>query len=314
MVDRKDPEGDRMIPAKVLFLGTARDCGRRIGASIKIAEKIGAMFEDCKFILYENDSKDNTRKILKQWAKRRPADVHFRYSTGDEKKVSWVNFQNGKPFRPEQISHARNIILEKAMSPEFDSYDYVLVMDFDFVLEPDYGAIRACFDREDWDGVFANGIAPDGRYWDWFALRDVQFPLGTETMGDAWYALKRPYHFLTPEDSWYPVYSAFGGFGIYRREALAGCRYSAVITPEIGALNASLGARGTALHQGIGPEPSLCEHVGLHAVMRSFGRHRLFINPAMIFRYGGGPVERPPLSARLRHTWNCFCGWVERSF
>ncbi len=275
-----------MIPAKVLFLGTARDCGARIGASIKMAEKIGAMFEDCKFILYENDSADNTNKILTKWAKRRPKNVRFLCGTGEEKNAPWVNFQHGKPFRPEQISRARNIILEKAMASEFNAYKYVLVMDFDFVLEPDYKAIRACFDRDDWDGVFANGIAPDGRYWDWFALRDSQFPLGTETMGDAWYPLKRPHHFLTPKDPWYPVYSAFGGFGIYRRAALAGCRYSALITPEIAALNASLGARQTALHQGIGPEPSLCEHVGLHAGMRFFGHGRLFINPAMIFRYG----------------------------
>lgn len=289
MVDREDPEDTRMrmIPAKALFLGTARDCGARIGASIAIAEKIGAMFEDCKFIIYENDSVDDTHKILANWAKRRPADVHFLYGTGEEKNAPWVNFQNGKPFRPEQIARARNIILEKAMSPGFDSYDYVLVMDFDFVLEPDYKGIRSCFHRDDWDGVFANGIDPDGHYWDWFALRDAQFPLGVETMGDAWYALKRPKHFLTPKDPWYPVYSAFGGFAVYRRASLAGCRYSALVTPEVENLNVWLGARETALHQGVGPEPSLCEHVGLHAAMRSFHRHKLFINPAMVFRYGG---------------------------
>jgi len=218
----------------------------------------------------------------------------FRFIVGNERPdvcitypPHWegcVNWQHGNPYRPEVISLARNSVLECALS-SFEN-DYVLMMDMDFVLEPDYDGIAECFTRNDWDAVFANGIDPEGRFWDWFALRDERFPFGVETMGDEWYKLQRPHHFL--KDEWHPVYSAFGGFGIYRREALDGCRYSATLTPSVRALNESLGHRGPyTTHQGVGPDPSICEHVGLHADMISRGRNRLFINPRMVFRYGG---------------------------
>ena len=267
-----------MIDTRVAICGVARDCADRLPYSLRIMEKIAGMFESAKFVFAEDTSIDNTLGILFEFSKDKQATL----SNGDTRSERWINWQGGTPYRPEQIARARNIVLGNIPK----DVDYVLMMDMDFVLEPDYDGIAECFTRDDWDAVFANGIAPDGCYWDWFALRDKTFPFGVETMGDAWYPLKRPHHFLT--DEWHPVYSAFGGFGIYRREALEGCRYSAMVTPAVRALNTSLGFTGAyQTHQGVGPEPSLCEHVGLHADMIARGHGRLYINPRMVFRYSG---------------------------
>lgn len=257
---------------KIILCGVARDCADRLPYSLKILEKIGAMFEECTFILHENDSIDGTRSVLTEFV-RKHANVDFSFRVQSETKEQWTNYQNGKPYRPEQIARARNIVLEKAMSHAYDRFTHVAWMDLDFVLEPDYDGIAELFTREDWDGVFANGVAPNGCYWDWFALRDRSYPQGVETLGDAWYALKRPHHFIGEE--WWPVKSAFGGFAVYKRESLRGSMYSSVV-------------RHThAMHQGVGPLSSRCEHVGLHEMMASDGHGRFFINPRMIFRYSG---------------------------
>lgn len=263
------------IDGRVVFCGVARDCARTITQALFIADKITWMFRERSFLFYENDSMDDTRAKLSDFCARRNA-LLLPVRRGQE----WVNYQDGKPYRPEQIAYARNVVMETADKIEAD---YMIWMDMDFFREPDYDGIRSCFERDDWDGVFANGVDPEGRFWDWFALRDDRFPFGTETMGDEWYKLKRPHHFLGTE--WHPVYSAFGGMAIYRKPSINGCRYSASVTLPVVELNRRLGSTGWTTHQGVGPLPSMCEHVGLHAEMIARGKSRLFINPAMIFRY-----------------------------
>ena len=39
--------------------------------------------------------------------------------------------------------------------------------------------------------------------------------------------------FLSQKDDWYPVYSAFGGCGIYKKSSVLGCRYSALVNEEL---------------------------------------------------------------------------------
>lgn len=275
------------IEAKVIICGVARDCADRLPYSIAVIENIASMFEESKIILHENDSSDDTRFILIDFVRRCP-DVYFTFRLNSESNETWINYQAGKPYRPEQISRARNIVLRRAMDADLDNFSHVMMIDLDFVIEPDYEGIAESFQRSDWDAVFANGIDPSGRFWDWFALRDENYPLGVESLGDGWWHLYRPAHFL--RDEWHPVYSAFGGCGIYRRQALLGCQYSALLTPEVKMLNDRFGSGPPwQTHQGIGPDPSLCEHVGLHAAMIARGSDRLFINPRMVFRYSGGP-------------------------
>ena len=89
------------------------------------------------------------------------------------------------------------------------------------------------FQRKDtWDAVFSYGIDANGNYYDWFAFRDIQYPLGAELLGDAWWHLKKRL-LLLPRDNWYPVYSAFGGIGIYKKSSLVGCKYSGLVTEDL---------------------------------------------------------------------------------
>ena len=47
----------------------ARDCGETLEKNISMVETIGGLFRSYKVIIYENDSKDNTKEILSRCRK-----------------------------------------------------------------------------------------------------------------------------------------------------------------------------------------------------------------------------------------------------
>jgi hypothetical protein len=82
--------------------------------------------------------------------------------------------------------------------------------------------------EHEWDAVFANGA------YDLFALRDREFPIGFELLGEKyWQNLDKMRVQLSLGGPWRKVYSAFGGLGIYKRQAMKGCRYSGVVTKDL---------------------------------------------------------------------------------
>ena len=124
------------------------------------------------------------------------------------------------------------------MSPKYDAYDYIIWLDMDFYKKkPNLEGIREVFlSTQDWDAVFAYGIASNPiEFWDWYAFRDKEIPFGPELLGDPWWHMKRNFSRSIGE-VWYPVYSSFGGCGIYKKESLKGCKYSGVVTYDLSCL------------------------------------------------------------------------------
>ncbi len=224
------------IPQKVIICGVCKDVEKRLPSSIIIIEKIGALFADYQVVIYENNSSDATPYILQQWQKRNEKVM----AISEEIALSILNQmivnrkEDGGYFLPEAIAHARNRVLEVALSSQFDSFDYLIMMDLDFKLEPDYeGFIDTFQSNKEWDAVFAYGIDPAITFWDWYPLRDAATPLGSELLGNDWWYMPRKLT-LAKNDDWYPVFSAFGGCAIYKKEALRGCSYSGLVTKELG--------------------------------------------------------------------------------
>lgn len=223
------------IPQKVVLCGVCKDVALRIPFSMKIMEKIGSFFSDYRIIVYENNSSDTTGYLIQEWAKNnnKVHAISERVTKEELEKTIINRLENGDFFRPECIARARNIVLEKALSPEYEGYDYIIWMDMDFKTEPDYQAIDEIFaSAREWDAVFAYGVDPRPIFWDWYALRDQECPLGSELLGNDWWYLPKELN-LTVQDDWYPVYSAFGGCGIYKKIALKNCRYSALVTSDL---------------------------------------------------------------------------------
>lgn len=223
-----------VVPKKVLVCGVCRDVERRLPYSIKIIENIGNLFQAYKVLVYENNSHDGTVALLRTWErKNKNVQIFSEYLNEKELKKIIVNItRDGKFFRPELIARARNIVLKKAMSNEYKDFDYIIWIDMDFKIEPCYQGIAEIFmSTKEWDAVFAYGVDPSGQYWDWYALRDNVDPLGPELLGHAWFIPKKL--ILKPTDDWYPVYSAFGGCGIYKKSSIKNCKYSALVTADL---------------------------------------------------------------------------------
>lgn len=227
------------IEEKIVICGVCKNVASRLPQTIKIIEHIGNLFTDYRVLVYENNSTDNTVSILTRWShnNRRVKIITENVSHQVlQNEIINISEEYKSFFIPELIARARNIVLNKAMSSQYVKYPYIIWIDMDFIIPPTYKGIVEVFrSQKKWDAVVAYGIAPNGCFWDWFALRDKIEPLGPELLGNDWYVPKQ--RSFSSTDEWYPVYSAFGGCGIYKKSSIIGCTYSAVVTSSLEKIN-----------------------------------------------------------------------------
>lgn len=328
------------LPQKVMICGVCQNVERPLPYTLKIMEQIGALFADYQILIYENNSTDQTLSILKKWQEKNPrVEVMSENISESELASQIVNlYKEGGFYRAELIARARNIVLDRVMSEQYAEFPYLIWMDMDFKLPPDLDGFLEVFQTErEWDAVLAYGIDPYGVYWDWYACRTATYPLGSELLGMHWWYMPKILN-LSPADDWLPVYSAFGGCGIYKKASIVGCRYAAVVTEDLETLSRQEIEEGlkakhpqiidylkrcqklrpiitidrpvpnlpsithpeTGILRSTGEDaliwrmshfvdryPSVCEHVTFHASMIIRGHGKLFINPRLIFTYGG---------------------------
>ena len=269
--------------------------------------------------VFENNSSDRTPELLEQSARERQ---HLRvrsevWDLDEFREASRARTWDNKPCRIELISEARNRLLDWMREDDLAAADRVVIVDWDFLrpppLEPLVRAISELPDEA--AAVFANGVGSTGRYYDLYELRTTEHPLGPELMGDRFWTSRRRRRSLgrviDPAEPPIEVYSAFAGLGIYRAEALEGCRYSPYPTPELHAFyrerfsedpsNPEIRRirrgkpekvrKGALLGAYLFDDelfyvnnsgfnfPIAAEHVNLHLSMRARSRGRLFILP-----------------------------------
>lgn len=227
------------LPQKIVICGVCKNVEEKLPYSKKIVEAIGELFTDYRVIVYENNSSDHTVDSLNNWARlNAKVSIQSEFLSQEYLENYVINRTiEGALFRPELIARARNIVMEKALSKQYDDFPYIIWMDMDFSFFPDLDGLIEIFttDRE-WDAVFAYGIAAgSGAYWDWYAMRYEKYPFGPELLGKTWYeggAIMEKSFSLNKNDDWFPVYSAFGGCGVYKKESIQGCRYSGLVTED----------------------------------------------------------------------------------
>lgn len=226
------------IHEKVLICGVCQNVESRLVKTKMIMESIGALFDDYRILIYENNSTDRTPEILASWTRANPKVWLKSENLSDEELADVIVnvYSNGSPFLTERIARARNIVLAEALSPAYADFPYLIWMDMDFVRFPNFeGFIDTFQSEQEWDAVFAYGVDPSNIYWDWYAFRDANFPIGPELLGMYWWHLNK-YLTLTEQDPWYPVHSAFGGCGIYKKASIQDCYYSGLATTDLESL------------------------------------------------------------------------------
>ncbi len=233
----------------IVFGILARDCKDSLQSNMARVEEIGQVFKDYHVVVYENDSKDGTTEMLKEWTVQNNHVVAICETTNQTTiphKSEELPYPDKSVYRIEKMVRFRNRVLDEVRSRfEPDLFCFIDIDVESFSSKDVIDAIRQVPD--DWGALFASGHSifrkPDGtekvsRYqYDSYAfVPDDVDPMKTgEWVIDfifhevtAWYlnSLLRSCDYLSCR-------SAFNGIGIYRWEAIRDLKFCIMQTPEL---------------------------------------------------------------------------------
>jgi glycosyltransferase involved in cell wall biosynthesis len=262
-----------MANVSVCICALARDCAPALSKNLSVVDTLCARFKTANVVIVENDSKDDSKEILRAWAAERP---HIQLLLDDfgTKRIPDASSTTFNPsfsrYRIEKLAFHRNRYLDHVAT--LPDLDYVIVIDLDLYRIDIDGIAQAFGQTIPWDAQFANGRISDpcrpelgNFYYDTYALWELgDSDPQTETKITGYWKKLQP---LTKGMPLFAVQSAYGGLGIYRWEALKGQRYGVEDNP------------------GDSRVEVITEHVYLHRRMIEAGNGRLFINPSMVLFY-----------------------------
>lgn len=241
-----------MAASRVVICGLARNASEFLNLTIRRIEELGDRFKDYRVVIYENDSIDNTRRMLIDWSQK-----NSKVEILSEQLDDPINPMMRCPSRGERMARYRNIY-RQYLADHLQDFDYAIVVDTDLPGGWSLPGIANTFGHSRWDFMASNGIIrkqcllhqKEFQYDAWaFRESDSYLPLSTKYVNHLTWNRGEPL---------VAVSSAFGGLGIYRMPAMIECEY-----------------RGGD-----------CEHVALHRQMRERGMGHLYLNPSQMVYYG----------------------------
>ncbi len=294
----------------LLICGVCKDVENAIPNTIKNIEELGNRFKDYRVIIYENNSKDLTVQKMQSWALANSKVAFYTETLSDEDlPVS----------RTGRIARARNLVLDLASDPIYSGFDYFIMADLDFQKEwPIDVIVEVMESPKEWDCVSSNSLLQNGDYWDRYAFRDRDYPLGPENVGSTWWEDVQLTWFKIETDRLKPVYSAYGGLAIYKKDVITQFRYSGTVTKDLKRFYRKIIQEAEISNPqiqkylkfiGKGPykrrelipilftkntpwnQPrkydkiTCCEHLPLHASMSVNGYDKFYIHPRMYMYY-----------------------------
>jgi len=194
--------------------GAVKNCGPYLEKVFENIEKIGALFDDYRIVLYYDTSEDNTLDILK------------RYRQKNIKLEFYVNKNPVSNKRTIRIANARNFCIQTVYN-RYPNYPFFIMMDFDDVCSNTIKIenLNKYLNRDDWDALSFN----KNGYYDIWALSISPFFLSCHHFGDKCTATMQTYitNLLnnTPSGQLLQCASAFNGFSIYKTNKFINCYY-----------------------------------------------------------------------------------------
>lgn len=217
----------RLRETRLLIWGLARDLGARLVTNtLPLVESIRALAAESSVVVFENDSQDSTRGILRDWAQRDPRVVVLSVDTG---RPRWRSIRSNA--RGDHMAEYRNVVRDLIASPRvLETYDYAIALDLD-IEGVSLDGLADTFGREtSWDAMISSGLEAMPSRARPGTMRLVQY--------DAW-AFRRygaPHeplhcsevHPLVPSrgDSLLRIASGFGGMGVYPAASVVAARYA----------------------------------------------------------------------------------------
>jgi hypothetical protein len=245
---------DRMRTRRVVLAGLARNIAHLATTVCRRLEKTGRLFRDYRVVLFENDSHDETPRVLHDWSRTNPR-VQLLHEDFDDP----VHPQARCLHRVQRMAYYRNQY-HRHIAEHYGDFDDAIIVDTDLAGGWSYDGLANTFGyHAAWDVVGSNGIIYKRNKWHWnqylqydawaFRRHGSDVPLTTREVNQmAW---RRGEPLLR-------VSSCFGGMAVYRMEAFLAGQYT-------------------------GED---CEHVTFHRSLREWGFDRCFLNPSQIVVYG----------------------------
>jgi len=257
--------------SSVAICSIVRDCGSKIKSNIPIIEQLRANFKSSIVIIFENDSKDNTKQVLKEWSEKSSNVIiecnDFATKTIPDSTPNGANKYYSHPRISKMVEY-RNRYLNKLEETNFNP-DFVIVVDLDVSKIYLEGILQSFEIAEQWDVICANGVSTSPkfkrRYHDTFALVE----LGKENTPQTEESIinnSNRWNFMENGQPLIPVYSAYGGLSIYKYDAIKNLRYRVINNKD-----SRVEVR--------------CEHFSFCHDIREKGFNRIFINPGLRIKY-----------------------------
>jgi hypothetical protein len=302
----------------VIICGVVKNAEAHLMNNIQLARQLGVKCDKYKIIIYENNSTDSTRKILSMYENRDDFEIiteDIDAETIKQNSKIWAYTAvtgSDHPCRIEQISNARNKLIEEIKKDKYVVYNYVVMIDFDakfFLPDGIFNSLQLVKENRK-RVIYANSYD----YYDYYALRSAhsEFNLfGPELMGDFfWQKINSMRLKINPDSSeLVSVYSAFNGIGVYDKKVFTSYKYDALLTSECKAAYKKIAAIHPEIYDKFKPiiqsecskfiggegttdffwknnsgydKPVVCEHVTFNFALFNAG-YEIVINPRMLY-------------------------------
>lgn len=229
--------------SKIIVTGLLQNCFRQIPQLMERCMRIVSMFKDYRIVILENNSSDDSRKYLLEWAEKNKkvtilCNDAYAINTAecDIFSAKSSNDHSPMPDRIQRMAYLRNIYMDH-VSHYYKDFDYMCVMDMDLdgelMIDGFFHSLWV-MEKKKASGVAGNGVIlrdnGDFYYYDSFAHVEVDEPhimtdIASKSEHDNYVHINMT-HLYTTQMTPDRVRSAFGGIAIYDLKRIINHRYS----------------------------------------------------------------------------------------
>lgn len=209
---------------KCFIGGCVYNCGKYLKNVIKQIHEIGTVFDDyCIIIAYEH-SYDDSLEILENCKQK------YNEKYNDKSKFHILVNENPRTrIRTQNISNARNSILNEIRKLQDNTWEYFMMIDMDDVSNYDVNknTLHNILSRDDWDSISFNRSI----YYDIWALSIEPFLFSCWNWTNARTVVEKTREYIQnklkelDENDLLEVKSAFNGCALYRYSKFFNCSY-----------------------------------------------------------------------------------------
>lgn len=223
---------------RIVFCGLARDIEKYIEKSIIKLEIVGKYFKDYKIIIFENDSSDDTRNLIKTNCTRNNKIILLNCNNMNSTECKLKN-KKGYDYgmlskqRIHKMAQYREQYLNYVKT-NLSDYDYMMVCDMDLSGNQCIDGIFTSIIKSDWDAIYINGKTS---FWGFFGLITITYDGFAFVNYNSEFTKKNNLGLeillqillmnsgINYSKEFYQVKSAFNGYALYKINSIKNASY-----------------------------------------------------------------------------------------